>query len=248
MKNESQWFPTKYEIRSGKLRASRNSKYVSIGSRLMADLVAVFYEKYIPQYVHGTLCDLGCGYAPLYLLYKDYANDVVLCDWKNSLHKNAHIDFECDLNQPLPFDDCSFDTIILSDVLEHIYEPNLLLGEISRCLRSNGVLMLNVPFYYWLHEEPHDYYRYTYYALQRLVNTCGLELRYFDGIGGAREVVADILSKRMLAGKTSKLRTIIADRLQHYCAKHANTSLSKRQFPIGYFLVAVKTQESENII
>jgi SAM-dependent methyltransferase len=200
MKNISRWHPTKYEIRNGRLCASRDAKHLAVGSRLIADLVAMFYEKHIPRYVHGVLCDLGCGYAPLYLMYKDYAEEVVLCDWENSLHKNENIDFECDLNQALPFEDCSFDTILLSDVLEHIYEPKSLLSEISRCLRTGGNLMLNVPFYYWLHEEPHDYYRYTYYALRRMIETCGLELRYFEGIGGAREVVVDVVSKRMLAG------------------------------------------------
>ncbi len=140
MKNPDKWHPTKYELVNGQLKGSRNPAYLFVGSRLIADLFAFCYDKMIPQYVHGSVCDLGCGFAPLYLKYKDYAEQITLVDWGNTFHKNIHLDVEADLNQPLPFDDVIFDSIILSDVLEHIYEPRQLLSEIARCLRMNGKL------------------------------------------------------------------------------------------------------------
>jgi SAM-dependent methyltransferase len=41
------------------------------------------------------------------------------------------LDFECDLTKPLPFADGEFDTIILSDVLEHVPQPERLWSEIA---------------------------------------------------------------------------------------------------------------------
>jgi SAM-dependent methyltransferase len=239
MKQPETWKPTKYELRNGMLCASQDPRQVGIGSRLCANLTARFYDEFIPLHVRGDVCDLGCGFAPLYLKYKPYATSVTLADWSNSLHPNPHLDVACDLNEPLPFDDCSFDTCLLSDVLEHIYEPKQLLRETARCLRPGGKLLCNVPFFYWLHEEPHDYYRYTYYALRRLIAESGLKLIYFEGLGGAREVIADILAKRLCS---SKLRLFVANKIQMYCLKHPNKTLSRRQFPLMYTLIAEKEE------
>jgi 2-polyprenyl-3-methyl-5-hydroxy-6-metoxy-1,4-benzoquinol methylase len=43
------------------------------------------------------------------------------------------------------FPDGSFDVVILSAVLEHLYNPNEVLSEISRILRPGGALFLDVP-------------------------------------------------------------------------------------------------------
>jgi len=161
MKNENKWEPTKYIYRKGKLIASRDKGEVSVSSRLVADISAAIYDEKIPQYVNGSLLDLGCGNAPFYQVYKKYSTQVTCADWFNSMHTNDFIDVECDLSKPLPFESNEFDTVILSDVLEHIFNPENLWEEIFRILAPQGRLILNVPFYYWIHEEPHDYYRYT---------------------------------------------------------------------------------------
>ena len=89
---------------------------------------------------------------------------------ENTLHKSEYLDFECDMKKVLPFMDGELDTIILSDVLEQIPQPEHLWKEMSRILSIGGKIIMNVPFYYWLHEGPHDYYRYTEFALRRFVN------------------------------------------------------------------------------
>ena len=43
------------------------------------------------------------------------------------------------------FPDCSFDVVILSAVLEHIYNPDEVIKEIARILRPGGALFLDVP-------------------------------------------------------------------------------------------------------
>ena len=61
MKNKENWKPSKYVWKKSKLIASRDKKQVGVGSRLMADIIAGYYEKYLPKYAHGRLLDLGCG-------------------------------------------------------------------------------------------------------------------------------------------------------------------------------------------
>ena len=58
----------------------------------------------------------------------------------------------------------SIDCIILTEVLEHLYEPQKVLKELNRILKPHGKLIGTVPFAQFEHEEPYDYYRYTYFA------------------------------------------------------------------------------------
>jgi hypothetical protein len=48
---------------------------------------------------------------------------------------------------------------------------------------------------YWVHEAPHDYFRYTPHALQRLACEAGLTVRQIDSIGGSQCVLADVMGK-----------------------------------------------------
>jgi SAM-dependent methyltransferase len=245
MKNPDQWQPGKFVIRNGHLRASRDGREVSAGSRLAADLVANAYERHVGAHARGRLVDLGCGKVPLYAAYRDLVTETVCVDWANSLHGGLHVDVACDLSQTLPFPDGRFDTVILSDVLEHVAEPQALWGEIARILDRNGKLLLNVPFMYGLHEQPHDYYRYTEFALRRFAASVGLQVLVLDRLGGAPEVLADIAAKTLLRLPAIGARMAVA--IQRCAALFACTSIGRKlsaataeQLPLGYFLVARK--------
>jgi len=60
-------------------------------------------------------------------------------------------------------------------VLEHVPEPAQLLGEAGRVLRNGGHLVLTAPHIWGVHEEPHDYYRFTGFGLAHLARRAGLE-------------------------------------------------------------------------
>lgn len=245
MRRSDQWTPSRFVCRRGHLRANRHPAAVNAGSRLMVDLVARAYEQAIPLYARGRLADLGCGAVPLFAAYRNHVTDVVCVDWPASAHSLHHIDLACDLAAGLPFRDRSFDTIVLSDVLEHVAEPRNLWLEMGRILSPSGHLLLNVPFCYWLHETPHDYYRYTEHALRYLASRSGLEILQLIPLGGSMEVQADFLAKhvsqlfwpgRVIAGvlQTAVLQATRSETVRRLSAKSA------RAFPLGYFLVAVR--------
>lgn len=245
MKNKENWKPTKFIFKKGKLTASRDPDELCIHSRLIADITAREYEELLGRYAHGKLLDLGCGKVPLYAAYKDHIKENVCVDWENSLHKNEYLDFNCDLTQKLAFDDNEFNTIILSDVLEHIPEPQHLWNEMVRVLSADGVIIMNVPFFYYLHEKPHDYYRYTEYALRRFAELSGLEVITLHAIGGVPEVLTDILAKIMMpipiAGPPlSKLTQWITSVFIKTSIGKKVSSVTARRFPLAYFMVAKK--------
>jgi SAM-dependent methyltransferase len=158
-------------------------------------MVAPYYEKVIRAHAQGRLLDMGCGYVPLYETYRDLVSENICIDWDNITHVNPYLDHIVDLANALPFESCSVDTVLLTDVLEHIPEPMNLICEIARILRPGGKLILGVPFLYWLHEVPHDYYRYTEFALRRFCQRNGLRVLELLPYGGLPEVLLDLISK-----------------------------------------------------
>ncbi|MBF0537370.1 MAG: class I SAM-dependent methyltransferase [Nitrospirae bacterium] len=75
----------------------------------------------------------------------------------------------------LQYDDRTFDLVCIMEVLEHIQSPVKAVDEIYRVLKPGGKLILTTPFAFGIHDEPHDYYRYTKYGLLYI-------LRHFDRV------------------------------------------------------------------
>lgn len=245
MRNPDAWRPSKYVREKGRLRASRNPADVGVSSRLIVDLVAAWYEVNLKAHARGRLLDLGCGKVPLFAEYRDLVTENVCVDWAKS-HGSTYLDLEHDLNEKLPFDSGAFDTIILSDVLEHTPEPQALCQEMARVLSPGGKLLLNVPFFYWIHEAPYDFCRYTEFALRRFMEKSGLRLLQIESIGGVPEVLADIFGKSA-AEYVPLVGAGLASFTQWTAAGFIRTPLGRKMsnatrqtFPLGICLVAEK--------
>lgn len=120
----------------------------------------------------GLVLDLGCGSRPFESDILLHASRYVGVDWGNSLH-GSQADIISDLNKPLPIDSNHVDHIVSFEVMEHLSEPRVMLTEAFRVLRSGGQLSLSVPFQWWVHEAPWDYYRYTRYGLHYMLDQAG---------------------------------------------------------------------------
>ena len=253
MRNSKNWKPSKFVFNNGRLMASANTREVNVASRMVTAIIGNFYLKAIKEHAKGRLLDLGCGKAPLYHVYREYANEVICVDWSNSIHDNEYIDVACDLTQNIPFADGQFDTILMSDVLEHIPNPDRLLREVSRVLSDDGKLLLNVPFYYWIHEGPHDYYRYTEYALIHLVENCGLKIIHLSPYGGSPEVFADFSAKNLkfIPGIGPIMSLLVQKCIELFVRTSLGRKVSTRTsriFPLGYSLIAEKPQNPESAL
>lgn len=53
-----------------------------------------------------------------------------------------------DINYRLPFKDHKFDVVVAGEVLEHVPIPDILLSEINRVVRKNGIFIGSVPLVY----------------------------------------------------------------------------------------------------
>lgn len=239
MKKQADWRPTKFELRGERLRASR---YESGGSWMMTDLMACEYEGAIRRLARGKLLDLGCGSVPLFGLYRSLVSEVTCVDWEGSCHGCDYLDFAHDLNRPLPLESFSYSVVLLSDLLEHIYDPRTLLGEVFRVLSPGGVAIIGVPFMYWIHEAPHDYFRYTEHALERMLKESGFEIEALERVGGIVEVIADMWLK-VIARGSPRIARIIARAMSAMAKSKIGRNVAKKSSkvtPLAYVVVGRK--------
>ena len=94
----------------------------------------------------------------------------------------------------LPFPDGSFMAALNIVVLEHVPEPVRVLREIARVLRPGGRLLIVVPQQWEVHQGPNDFYRYTRYGLEWLLEQAGFPQPNVQPIGG----YFTLLARRLL--------------------------------------------------
>ena len=135
------------------------------------------------KHFKGTVVDLGCGTAPYRNDILAYADEYVGVDWDNSLH-DINPDVVTDLSKEFPFDDNYADTLISFQVLEHLPTPQFHLSECYRILKPGGALLLSVPFQWRVHEAPYDYFRYTRFGLEYMLNEAGFKDITIREMGG----------------------------------------------------------------
>jgi len=108
------------------------------------------------RYVGGPgrrVLDLGCRDGALTRAYAE-GNEVVGVDAdREALAEAEKLGIEtrwADLDEPLPFEDASFDIVVAGELLEHLRDPGRLVSEALRVLRPAGVLVASVPNAYRL--------------------------------------------------------------------------------------------------
>lgn len=94
--------------------------------------------------------------------------------------------------------DASVDALVSILALEHVYEYERTLSESLRCLRPGGRMLLVVPFMYYFHAAPEDYFRFTAPALDRLLADWRVDLRM--PLGGRELLVAEMYHEKQVMG------------------------------------------------
>lgn len=125
----------------------------------------------LAEHARGVLLDVGAGDVPYRSLL---AGQVDRHDTFDVEHRTDALTYVGDIHDMHMVADNAYDTVLCLSVLEHVREPFRAIGELARILRP-GRLILTVPHLSRLHEEPHDYFRYTQYGLRSLLESAGSE-------------------------------------------------------------------------
>lgn len=68
----------------------------------------------------------------------------------------------------IPFSDGILDTVICNAVLEHVSDPAIVVKEIYRVLKPKGQIYIEVPFFWFYHGYPCDFWRFTISGVRKL--------------------------------------------------------------------------------
>ncbi len=119
----------------------------------------------------AVVLDVGAGGAPYRELFSAF--DYRTTDWAGTSHApTTPVDYVAQAHD-LPLETATVDAVVCTQVLEHIAEPVDTLLELRRVLRPGGRLVVTVPLTWYLHELPHDYFRYTPYGLRHVLEKAG---------------------------------------------------------------------------
>jgi len=165
--------------------------------------------------LNGTLLDIGCGHMPyksMLLSHPSKATKYIGLDLelaKYGVRPDLVWNGEC-----IPLPDGTIDCALATEVFEHCAQPEVVMNEIHRILKPNGMLFFTVPFLWPLHEVPHDEYRYTPFALERLLrNSCFAEIT-LKALGGWDASLAQMIGlwvrRRSLSPVKRKLSSMVA--------------------------------------
>ncbi|MFL5733735.1 MAG: methyltransferase domain-containing protein [Chloroflexia bacterium] len=148
-------------------------------------------EPLIARYVSGRTLDIGAGKLAWRSTLKRHCERYLSGDLTRE-HRNIDVLF--DATKPFPFADESFDTLFCHSVLEHCQEPWNALPEMWRTLTPGGVAIVSVPFVFYLHGQPHDYYRFSRYGLSYLARRAGFEVTEVVIDGGIVHLILNVPS------------------------------------------------------
>ncbi len=112
-------------------------------------LLGFLYRKYylypkLYKNLNGNILDIGCGVGDFLKVYNNAVGVDINIDCVNYCIKNG-LNVRLMQQDKLPFDNNSFQSILLDNVLEHIEDPSNLLLEIKRVLKTDGILIIGVP-------------------------------------------------------------------------------------------------------
>lgn len=129
----------------------------------------------------AKVLDAGAGKCLYKKHFRDHSYETA--DFCQIDKKYGEITYVCDLSE-IPVPSQKYDLVLLTQVLEHLPEPEKVLIELNRVLQPGGELWLSTPLYYEEHEIPYDFYRYTQYGLQHLLHKTGYKVKRIEWLEG----------------------------------------------------------------
>ena len=136
--------------------------------------------------LHGRVLDVGCG-SMLDRVGFSPGDEYLGVDITKSKYTIALADVH-----KLPFKNESFDSCICNAVLEHVKEPEIVLGECNRVLKQGGVLWVSVPFLQHIHAK-YDFRRFTGQGLAYEVEKAGFHVDHLHGSYGVVDNIEYLL-------------------------------------------------------
>lgn len=142
---------------------------------------------------HGVMLDIGCGSKPYEKVFKPFIKAHFGLEYSpESGYRLNKADF-CGDAMNIPLSSNSIDTILCTEVLEHISNPEKAFTEFARVLKPGGVIITTAPFFYPTHDA-WDFFRYSPDGLSAMMTRNGLEVVRVEALSGSAVTLALLLN------------------------------------------------------
>lgn len=184
---------------------------------------------------HGVLLDYGCGGQTYRKLLEPKVTRYIGADVATAA--NTKLDIELLPHQPVPLSNCSVDTILANQTLEHVPDTDFYLQECNRLLRPGGILILSAPMQWRHHEVPYDFFRFTKYGLIEVLTRNGFEVSKMTSTGGVYSLLGQIFLNH-LAERGIQRRLIF--RMINYLSLWLDRKIPDTEETINWMCIARK--------
>jgi SAM-dependent methyltransferase len=189
-------------------------------------------EKYSDK-IKGITLDVGAGKSPYRSFFKNSAKYIRL----DKFDYGTKPDIIGDATK-IKLKNNSVDSVVCFQVLEHLQEPQKAVDEMYRVLKKGGVCLLTTHMATVLHGEPHDYFRFTKYALKDVLFRKFSEVKV-EPNGGALLAITQLI----VWGLNERLPKIIASPLTvafNFLGKKLDKIFFSDVFTLNYIVYARK--------
>ncbi len=177
----------KKTIQSEKFHPTILSLFINNNFLIRKNLKKVIKQN--QAYLTGSLLDFGCGTKPYQKVFCN-VDSYIGVDYKIEGREESQkmVDVFYD-GKNIPFKEAEFDSLLSTEVLEHVFNIEELLKEFNRVLKIDGTAIITTPFMWEEHEMPYDFARYTTPALEYLYRKNGFEVINHYKTGDQIEVI-----------------------------------------------------------
>jgi len=111
-----------------------------------------FFKNYVPNWKGIKVLDVGCGGGlACEFLAKLGANvsgidlsiNSIKAAQEHAKNSNLEINYQCGVAENLPYNENTFDIVLCFDVLEHVADLKIVISEIYRVLKKDGIFLFD---------------------------------------------------------------------------------------------------------
>ena len=194
------------------------------------------------HFIKGRVLDIGAGHYPRY-------RDLFKCDEyvKMDIEAREGVDLVGKIEN-ISVPDNSFDSIVCTQVLGDVYDLRQAFGEMFRVLKPGGYLLVTESLFDPLHDEPHDYWRFTRNSFRRLSEDAGFQVKVLEPRGGYWSVLTQLEQRywlEVLRPKNKLFSKIISGLFKIFGTlaiwfDRLDKTMANKLFTHGYILICSK--------
>ena len=194
------------------------------------------------HFISGRVLDVGAGGVSRY-------QNLFNCTeyLRMDIFKDAKIDI-IGTADSIPVDNSTFNSIVCTQVIGDVFNVNKVFTEFMRVLKPGGRVLLTEAFMDPLHDEPHDYWRFTGYSLGLLAEKACFKIEVLEKRGGFWSVKAQMTIRYLInrfnlyESRLWKFYNILARvySVRLLWLDHYDRSKASSAFGHGYIMVVTK--------